>query len=40
VKFDPDGQALYVIDFGVLLHDRSGAKPQQGTGVLWRITRQ
>jgi glucose/arabinose dehydrogenase len=39
-KFDPTGDALYVVDFGVLLHDRSGAKPQQGTGVLWRITRQ
>jgi glucose/arabinose dehydrogenase len=39
-RFDPSGNALYVVDFGVLLHDSGGAKPQQGTGVLWRITRQ
>jgi glucose/arabinose dehydrogenase len=40
VRFNPDGSALYVVDFGVLLHDESGAKPQKGTGVLWRITRE
>jgi glucose/arabinose dehydrogenase len=40
VHFDPSGNALYVVDFGVMLMDKSGPKPQQGTGVLWRITRQ
>ena len=39
-RFTPDGSALYVVDFGVMLHDKSGAKPQQGTGVLWRITKK
>ncbi len=38
-RFDPSGNALYVVDFGVLLQDEKGAKPQTGTGVLWRITR-
>lgn len=39
-RFSPDGRALYVVDFGIMLHDAHGAKPQQATGVLWRITRQ
>jgi glucose/arabinose dehydrogenase len=39
VRFSPDGRALYVVDFGVLLMDAQGAKPQRGTGVLWKITR-
>lgn len=39
-RFSPDGRILYVVDFGVMLHDAKGAKPQKGTGVLWRITRQ
>jgi len=38
-KFDPSGNALYVVDFGVMLMDRTGPKPQEKTGVLWRITR-
>ena len=38
-RFDPSGEALYVVDFGVV--DLEGAKPDaaEGTGVLWRITR-
>ena len=39
VKFDPSGEALYVVDFGVLTTSRSGPEPRRGTGVLWRITR-
>jgi glucose/arabinose dehydrogenase len=38
-RFNPDGSALYVVDFGVMLHDESGAKPIKKTGVLWRIVR-
>lgn len=37
-RFDPTGTALYVVDFGVVLHDPE-AKPQPGTGTLWRIRR-
>jgi hypothetical protein len=40
VKFNREGDALYVVDFGVILHDKSGAHPQQGTGVIWKIARK
>jgi len=39
-RFDPSGRALYIVDFGVLLEGPEGAKPQPGTGVVWRVTRQ
>jgi glucose/arabinose dehydrogenase len=39
VRFSPSGDELYVVDFGVILHDKAGAKPQQRTGVIWKITR-
>jgi glucose/arabinose dehydrogenase len=38
VKFESSGDALYVVDFGVLL-EHAGAKPETGTGVIWKITR-
>jgi len=38
-RFSPDGKSLYVVDFGVLLQKGKKSKPQEGTGVLWRITR-
>src|ERR1041385_3211798 len=37
VRFNPSGDALYVVDFGVMTHDKKGAHPVPGTGVLWRI---
>lgn len=39
VRFDRAGRSLYVVDFGVMLMDEQGAKPKQGTGALFRITR-
>ncbi|MFP5211813.1 MAG: PQQ-dependent sugar dehydrogenase [Acidobacteriota bacterium] len=36
-RFTPDGSALYVVDFGVMMQSKQGAIPQKGTGVLWRI---
>jgi glucose/arabinose dehydrogenase len=39
VRFSPDGSALYIIDFGVLMMNEKGATPLKGTGVLWRVTR-
>lgn len=39
-RFDPTGEVLYVVDFGVMLHHGEGAIPQRETGVLWRITRE
>ena len=39
VRFSPNGDELIVVDFGIVRHDKSGAHPQQGTGVIWKITR-
>jgi glucose/arabinose dehydrogenase len=38
-RFDPAGESLYVVDFGVLLMEGKQSRPQQGTGALWRIRR-
>jgi sugar lactone lactonase YvrE len=40
VRFDPSGNALYVVDFGVMTIGSRGPEPRQGTGVLWRISRR
>jgi hypothetical protein len=40
VRFNPEGDALYVVDFGILRMSDDGAHPQEGTGVLWRIRRK
>jgi len=40
VKFSPDGNALYVVDFGVMTVDDKGPHSRPRTGVLWRITRE
>ena len=38
VKFHND--ALYVVDFGVVLHTKTQTNPQEGTGVIWKITKE
>ncbi|MFL6198332.1 MAG: PQQ-dependent sugar dehydrogenase [Thermoanaerobaculia bacterium] len=38
-RFDPSGEALYVVDFGVMTVGPQGPQPRQETGVLWRIRR-
>jgi len=38
--FSPDGNALYVVDFGIVAMSEKGAQPVQNSGVLWRITRE
>jgi glucose/arabinose dehydrogenase len=40
VKFDPSGENLYAVDFGVLAMRGDRAEPEEGTGVLWRISRE
>jgi hypothetical protein len=40
VKFDPSGNALYVVDFGILKMTAQGPQPQMSTGVIWKITKQ
>jgi glucose/arabinose dehydrogenase len=39
VRFNRAGDTLYIVDFGIILQDKSGAKPQQGSGVIWKVTR-
>ncbi len=39
-RFDPSGNALYVVDFGILRMSGDQPMPVQNTGVLWRITRE
>ena len=39
-RFDPTGEALYVVDFGMLRETAAGSVPMKNTGVLWRITRE
>jgi glucose/arabinose dehydrogenase len=40
VRFDPAGEALYVVDLGeVQVSRENGLEPYGGTGVIWRITR-
>jgi len=38
-RFNPEGDALYVVDFGVVNHPKKAAQPHPQTGVIWRITR-
>lgn len=40
VKFSPKGDALYIVDFGILKMGEHGPEPQQGTGVIWKITKK
>jgi glucose/arabinose dehydrogenase len=39
VRFNRKGDALYVVDFGVLSMTKDGAFPRQQTGVIWKITK-
>jgi hypothetical protein len=38
-RFDPLGDALYIVDFGILAMDSEKEYPKRHTGVLWRVTR-
>jgi hypothetical protein len=37
VRFNPAGDTLYVVDFGVMTHSKKGAQPREQTGALWKI---
>jgi hypothetical protein len=37
VRFDPSGEALYIVDFGVMTHPVHAAVPHPQTGVIWRV---
>jgi glucose/arabinose dehydrogenase len=40
VKFDPSGESLYIVDFGILKMTDNGPDPQQNTGVIWKVTKK
>jgi DNA-binding beta-propeller fold protein YncE len=40
VKFTPDGNALYVVDFGVVKMTQQGAQSQMNTGMIWKIIKE
>lgn len=40
VRFNPAGTEMYVVDFGIMKMTKMGPQPQQGTGVVWKITKQ
>ena len=39
VKFSPDGQSLYIVDFGIMETGNNGPEPKLKTGVIWKITK-
>ncbi len=40
VKFTPDGNSLYIVDFGIMKMTERGPQPQMNTGVLWKVSKQ
>lgn len=38
--FSPDGKFLNVADFGIITVSPMGPTPQEGTGVIWKNTKQ
>lgn len=39
-RFDPSGNALYIVDFGILKMTKKGSEPVKNTGLVWKITRE
>ncbi len=39
VRFSPDGDALYVVDYGALIPTESGVQAYPSSGVVWKISR-
>jgi glucose/arabinose dehydrogenase len=40
VRFNPAGDALYIVDFGVMNQEKKTSIPWKGTGVLWRVAKE
>lgn len=40
LRFDPEGKALYIVDFGIMKLTDKGPQPQRNTGVIWKITKE
>lgn len=39
VKFNNDGSALYIADFGIVKTGEQGPQPMENTGVVWKISK-
>jgi hypothetical protein len=39
VRFTPDGESLYIVDFGVMLTSEKGPVPVEKTGVIWKVSK-
>jgi glucose/arabinose dehydrogenase len=39
VKFSPDGNTMYIVDFGVLEVTKQGPAPKQKTGMIWKVVK-
>jgi glucose/arabinose dehydrogenase len=39
-RFSPDGRSLYIVDFGIMLTSEKGPKPDEGTGVIWKVSKK
>jgi glucose/arabinose dehydrogenase len=40
VRFDPSGENLYIVDFGIVRMNEKGPEPMMKTGVIWKISKQ
>lgn len=40
VSFSPDGNALYIVDFGNMVISPLGPDPETNSGAIWKITKQ
>lgn len=40
VSFNPTGDALYIVDFGIMTITKEGPNPMKNSGVLWRVTKE
>ena len=40
VKFSRDGQAMYIVDFGIMEIPKYGPAPKKNTGVIWKVTKK
>lgn len=39
-RFSPDGNSLYIVDFGVLSVESDGPVPRENTGRIWKVTHE
>jgi hypothetical protein len=39
VRFSPDGNDLYIVDYGVMLTSDKGPMPVEQTGVIWKVSK-